>query len=180
MIVVCIFLLCIVLFCGLTNAIRPYLTSTSIPITSCTSVPSSSLSPINNKSKSSYRIAKIALSGGLAGGLTNAILFPIDTLKIIRQSDPSVKSLWGALKKLQEYGFKKAYRGIVPAAVGAIPSSAIYFGTYESLKLFLQPLYSVLPRHLIHMLAAGTGNLLSSLVLVPKDLMKIRMQAGFI
>ena len=123
-------------------------------------------------------ILKIALAGGLAGGITNAILYPIDTMKTMRQSDPTLKSMWDAWHRLRGEGILRAYRGVKPAVFGAVPSSAIYFGTYESMKLFLVPLQLLLPRQCIHMLAAGTGNLLSSLVLVPKDLVKIRMQAS--
>jgi len=127
--------------------------------------------------KSNFTLIKIALSGGIAGGMTNAILYPIDTLKTMSQSDRTIKSVWGALRKLQQIGIHRAYSGIVPSVLGSIPSSTLYFGSYETAKLFLQPLYATLPRQYVHMLAAASGNFVSSFIYVPKEFIKTRMQS---
>ena len=74
---------------------------------------------------------------------------------------------------------KKAYRGVLPATLGAIPSSALYFGAYEIMKTLIS---KVLPdktftsRLTIHAMAAASGNALSSLVFVPKEFIKQRLQ----
>ena len=122
-------------------------------------------------------IAKIALAGGLAGGVATGVLYPIDTIKTMRQSDPSLKSLSTVLKKLREIGISKAYSGFLPSVIGSIPSSAIYFGTYETMKLYFSPLVGIFPRQFVNMLAAGMGNLISSFVFVPKELVKTRLQS---
>jgi hypothetical protein len=69
----------------------------------------------------------------------------------------------------------KIYSGFVPAVLGAIPSSALYFGSYETSKRYLarkfqnSTTYAFLSRRpAIHMIAAASGNLMSSFVFVPK------------
>lgn len=97
---------------------------------------------------------------------------------------PLLDSLW------QRLTISKAYRGVIPATVGAIPSSALYFGAYECCKNFLQrqPMFrmheeastgtprSYRHRLLVHALAAASGNSLSSIVFVPKEVIKNQMQ----
>ena len=118
---------------------------------------------------------RLAFAGGLAGGVTNAILYPMDTMKTMRQSDPNINNMLDALKKLQKTGIMKAYSGILPAVIGAIPSSALYFGTYEFSKGIFTSIN--VSRPLIHMISAATGNIMSSLIFVPKEMIKLKMQA---
>ena len=82
--------------------------------------------------------ARSALAGGLAGGMTNGILHPIDTAKTLRQRNPKeFKTTFGALVKCYKtQGIRGLYGGFGPAVVGAIPSSALYFGAYGN-KFFL-------------------------------------------
>jgi len=88
------------------------------------------------------------------------------------------------------------YGGILPGVVGAIPSSALYFGTYEAVKRRLkrsvshleerlaerqcesQHLWTMRLRPAIHMVAAASGNAASSLVFVPKEVVKQKLQAA--
>eukprot|EP01041_Mallomonas_annulata_P002888 gene2888-5667_t len=120
---------------------------------------------------------RLPIAGGLAGGLTNAILYPIDTLKTIRQSNPNVKSSWEAFQLMKSKGLFRMYSGILPAALGAIPSSALYFGTYESAKRILYNINNnKFPRYFIHMTSAAMGNIISSVIFVPKEVIKQQMQ----
>ena len=58
--------------------------------------------------------------------------------------------------------------------LGSIPSSAIYFGCYESAKRYLnEKFHTKMSRPLIHMCAAASGNIMSSFVFVPKDVLKV-------
>lgn len=112
--------------------------------------------------------------------------FP-NTIARLRQSNPdayaSVKdALVHLLKSRTSWHVSHAYRGIIPAALGAIPSSALYFGTYESAKVTLQRSIgkgendSVGRRLAVHGLAAACGNMISSAVFVPKELIKQQLQ----
>jgi solute carrier family 25 S-adenosylmethionine transporter 26 len=133
---------------------------------------------------------RVALAGGVAGATGSAVLYPIDSAKTLRQSDPSAySSVRDALFQMlrSKHSIQRVYKGILPAALGAIPSSALYFGAYESSKMALQKLMGVdttekgsahgyRKRLLVHGLAAASGNVISSFVFVPKEVIKQQLQ----
>jgi hypothetical protein len=108
---------------------------------------------------------RVAMAGGIAGGVGTALLYPIDTAKTLRQTDPTkypktkdaLVDLFfstssrdeasrvlngaqgGIAATMQQRSrvvlhFGEAYRGVASATFGSIPSSALYFGTYEIAK----------------------------------------------
>ena len=151
---------------------------------------------------------RIALCGGIAGATGTAILYPFDTAKTLRQAQPKVyRNVHSALMSLFNDGFyrgaRMAYSGVLMSTLGAIPSSAMYFGSYSLAKsrlenLFYKSLYrqkehrdekicvysyddrartlSLLQRVIVHSLSAATGNTISSLIFVPKEYIKQQMQ----
>jgi len=133
---------------------------------------------------------RVALAGGVAGATASSVLYPIDSAKTLRQSDPSAySSVLDALFQMlrSKHSIQRVYKGILPAALGAIPSSALYFGAYESSKVALQKLMGVdatekgtehgyRKRMLVHGLAATSGNVISSFVFVPKEVIKQQLQ----
>jgi solute carrier family 25 S-adenosylmethionine transporter 26 len=133
---------------------------------------------------------RVALAGGVAGATGSAVLYPIDSAKTLRQSDPNAySSVRDALFQMlrSKHSIQRVYKGILPAALGAIPSSALYFGAYESSKVALQKLMGVdltekasehgyRKRLLVHGLAAASGNVISSFVFVPKEVIKQQLQ----
>jgi solute carrier family 25 (mitochondrial S-adenosylmethionine transporter), member 26 len=131
---------------------------------------------------------RVALAGGVAGATGSAVLFPIDSAKTLRQTSPETySSVRDALTKMlqSQNRLSRLYKGILPAALGAIPSSALYFGAYESCKVTLERLLfpnndkskSKFRRRLaVHCLAAASGNILSSSVFVPKEVIKQQLQ----
>lgn len=146
---------------------------------------------------------KVGLSGGIAGAVGSAVLYPMDAAKTLRQSSPSsYSSVFDALgclactKTLSNTGavvsrtwhLQNVYRGIIPACLGAIPSSALYFGAYESMKTILTRYFPTATnnsngdnsqfsnRLFVHAMAAMSGNILSSAIFVPKELIKQQLQ----
>ena len=81
------------------------------------------------------------------------------------------------MKTFQEKGFLGFYSGISAVIVGSAASSAVYFGTCEFGKSVLAniPQY---PSVLIPPTAGAMGNIISSAIMVPKELITQRMQAG--
>lgn len=90
-------------------------------------------------------------------------------------------------------GPRGLYGGVIPAVIGAIPSSALYFGTYECIKRrlknaaindedFARTNLGVCDRHrlqpAIPMISAACGNMVSSLIFVPKEIVKQKRQAA--
>jgi solute carrier family 25 S-adenosylmethionine transporter 26 len=152
------------------------------------------------------KLPRAALAGGLAGAIVNSVLHPIDTIKSVRQADTwrRSQSTWSVFWQLvRESGPGALYRGVVPAVLGAATSSAVYFGTYESVRALLvwyeqqrhcraktgsQATHSARDAHLvarslskrglIHMIAAASGNVVSSFIFVPKEVIKQRLQTG--
>lgn len=86
-------------------------------------------------------------------------------------------ALDAAAKIFQSDGVLGFYRGVSAVLVGSATSSAIYFGTCETAKTVLARLGSY-PPVLIPPTAGAMGNIVSSAVMVPKELITQRMQAG--
>ena len=141
---------------------------TAPPPTTTTTLPPSSWN----------RLAKVALAGGIAGATGTAALYPIDAAKTLRQSAPalygSVRHALGRLlrdERTHRLTLGRVYCGVLPATLGAIPSSALYFGAYETAKPWIrrrcahQPWAQTMPGRVgLHALAAAAGNVLSRLV----------------
>ena len=122
----------------------------------------------------SYAI-RVGLAGGIAGAAGTLALFPVDSAKTLRQSSPSLyKNVRQALRKLVvedgKWHIGRAYCGVIPATLGAIPSSALYFGAYECVKPLVRRSRLADPqkasgRFLIHAMSAAAGNVLSRCVI---------------
>jgi len=179
---------------------------------------------LNRRALQSFsRDARVALAGGIAGGVGTVILYPIDTAKTLRQTDPvkypkikdalldlffksaqvNPRGPSESIAKGNFFHVSEAYRGVTSATLGAIPSSALYFGAYELAKRRIGQValnwhareriregtaptspYAVstaqlpsLTRIFVHSLAAASGNAMSSLVFVPKEYIKQQLQA---
>ncbi|KAH7404214.1 hypothetical protein KP509_15G016300 [Ceratopteris richardii] len=127
------------------------------------------------------RVGFSALAGGIAGGFTNVVLHPIDTVKTKLQTRGSASMYSGPvdviIKVFTNQGISGFYCGVQAALVGSVMSSATYFGTYELAKCICSNVISI-PRTFTPPLAAALGNVVSSAILVPKEVIKQRMQAG--
>jgi solute carrier family 25 S-adenosylmethionine transporter 26 len=80
---------------------------------------------------------------------------------------------------LAQQGVAGLYSGVQAATLGSIISSSIYFGTYEMGKGIFSSIINC-PKTLIPPFAAAVGNITSSAILVPKEVIKQRMQAGMV
>jgi solute carrier family 25 S-adenosylmethionine transporter 26 len=119
--------------------------------------------------------------GGIAGAFTYFCLHPLDTIKTKLQtkgaSDIYANTLDAVLKTFQSKGILGFYSGISAVIVGSTASSAVYFGTCELGKSVLSKLPNY-PPVLIPPTAGAMGNIVSSAIMVPKELITQRMQAG--
>lgn len=128
---------------------------------------------------------RLAAAGGMAGMVTNSILHPLDTVKTVRQTDPRrFGSMASTLRAIvSQRGPAALYAGLIPALVGSSISSAIYFGIYELAKTAAARIFPTAwndPRSRVPLTAvsAACGNVSSSFLLVPKEVVKQRMQSG--
>ncbi|KAM1789965.1 hypothetical protein ACFX12_034071 [Malus domestica] len=119
--------------------------------------------------------------GGIAGAFTYFCLHPLDTIKTKLQtkgaSDIYASTFDAVLKTFQTKGISGFYSGISAVIVGSTASSAVYFGTCELGKSVLSKLPNY-PPVLIPPTAGAMGNIVSSAIMVPKELITQRMQAG--
>lgn len=124
---------------------------------------------------------RIAFAGGLAGMLTNIALHPLDTVKTLRQSNPSAyRGVFPAMAHVvRSKGLLALYAGLVPAMIGSALSSALYFSTYEGVKRSMTNFFtSTTARAPVTALSAACGNIVSSILFVPKEVVKQRMQSA--
>ena len=115
----------------------------------------------------SGEILRHMLSGAFAGVVVEAALYPLDTIKTrLQVAKGGVRVSW-----------KSLYRGLGNNLLGVVPASAIFFAVYEPLKYSLLR-EGDLPKSGAHLLAASSGGLAASLIRVPTEVIKTRMQAG--
>lgn len=107
------------------------------------------------------------IAGGMAGTIVDASLFPLDTLKTRLQSKQSFR---------QAGGFAGLYKGLGPVLIGSAPTAAVFFITYDGIKLLAQPSVHENFHPLVHMTAAALGEMMSCLIRVPVEVVKQRRQ----
>eukprot|EP01041_Mallomonas_annulata_P008171 gene8171-16792_t len=110
------------------------------------------------------------VSGAFAGATVDIILFPIDTIKTRLQSKAGITFSISVLANM--------YNGILPAIAASAPSAATFFGAYDSLQRYLVPRFKAEHQPFAHMLSACGGNLAQSVIRVPFEVVKQRLQAG--
>ncbi|CAA7403023.1 unnamed protein product [Spirodela intermedia] len=106
------------------------------------------------------------IAGGTAGVVVESALYPIDTIKTRLQ----------AVRGGGKIVWKGLYSGLAGNLAGVLPASAIFVGVYEPMK---QKLLKTLPENLsaiAHFTAGAIGGAASSLVRVPTEVVKQRMQ----
>lgn len=122
-----------------------------------------------------------AAGGGIAGAFTYVCLHPLDTIKTKMQtkgaSEIYKNTVDAIVKTFQTRGILGFYSGVSAVIVGSTASSAVYFGTCEFGKSFLSR-FEKYPSVLIPPTAGAMGNIVSSAIMVPKELITQRMQAG--
>ncbi|KAL8134416.1 protein MITOFERRINLIKE 1, chloroplastic-like [Apium graveolens] len=143
--------------------------------------PSSKDVPVVFKNLSVFERALVgAGGGGIAGAFTYVCLHPLDTIKTKLQAKGAKDMYNGTFdviaKTFQSKGILGFYSGVSAVIVGSTFSSAMYFGTCEFGKSVLSKFDY--PTVLIPPTAGAMGNIISSAIMVPKELITQRMQTG--
>ncbi|CAH9136956.1 unnamed protein product [Cuscuta epithymum] len=122
-----------------------------------------------------------AAAGGIAGAFTYVCLLPLDTIKTKLQTKGASEIYSGTMdaivKTFESSGILGFYRGVSVVVIGSAFSSSVYFGTCEFGKSVLSK-FPQYPPLLIPPTAGAMGNIISSAIMVPKELITQRMQAG--
>eukprot|EP00898_Chlorokybus_atmophyticus_P007015 jgi/Chlat1/7314/Chrsp58S06946 len=113
-------------------------------------------------------IVRNMLAGAAAGVSVETALYPIDTIKTRLQAVAAGKPI----------NLRGLYTGLPGNLVGVAPATAIFFGVYEPVK---QALLKRLPEgqsFWAHFAAATSAGTAASLVRVPTEVIKQRLQTG--
>lgn len=110
------------------------------------------------------------LSGAVAGTTVDLILYPLDTVKTRLQATAGAK--------LSMKTFQGLFNGVAPAIAASAPCAAVFFGAYDSFKRVLTKNLPDDYASVAHAGAAAGADLTQSVVRVPFEVVKQRVQAG--
>lgn len=110
------------------------------------------------------------LSGAVAGTTVDLILYPLDTVKTRLQATAGAK--------LSVETFQGLFNGVAPAIAASAPCAAVFFGAYDSFKRVLTDKLPDDYASVAHAGAAAGADLAQSVVRVPFEVVKQRVQAG--
>lgn len=121
-----------------------------------------------------------AIAGGFGGGVGDTLMHSLDTVKTRQQGASHVAKYNSTLRAygtiLREEGIRRGlYSGYSAALLGSLPSSAVFFFTYETVKRAAINDYGV-PETVAFLGAGFLGDLASSVFYVPTEVMKARLQ----
>ncbi|KAH6797278.1 Mitochondrial substrate carrier family protein [Perilla frutescens var. hirtella] len=123
------------------------------------------------------------LWGGIAGAFGEGMMHPVDTIKTRIQSQAifnGSKNQNSAIQVVRAVwatdGLAGFYRGIAPGIMGSLATGATYFGVIESTKKWMDESYPGLGGHWAHFISGAIGDTLGSVIYVPCEVMKQRMQ----
>jgi len=106
-------------------------------------------------------------------------VFPLDTLKTRLQS-PSFQQQYRSAAAISNRAlWRGLYQGVGPAVLVAIPSSGVFFATYEGLKYLLgdsSSRHGVLPQPAVHALSSSIAQLVNCAVVTPAEVLKQNAQ----
>lgn len=105
------------------------------------------------------------VSGSMSGLCVDIVLYPLDTVKTRLQSAEGF---------VNSGGFRGIYRGLGSILVGSAPGAALFFSTYEMVKLVGERHFKLQHQSLVHMLAACSGEIVACCVRVPTEVVKQR------
>mmetsp|Transcript_14678 Transcript_14678/g.16706 ORF Transcript_14678/g.16706 Transcript_14678/m.16706 type:complete len:355 (+) Transcript_14678:34-1098(+) len=140
-------------------------------------IPSIPKAPI---AKRELAIGDLALAGALAAVIGDVGLHPIDCIKTVQQSDLAFgMNLFDSSKYIWEnFGFFGFYSGLGPYIFGDSLGSAVKFAAFENFKIWASK--NINEKHMgsAVFICAGLSFLVASIVVVPGELIKQRMQMG--
>lgn len=119
------------------------------------------------------------LSGGLAAGFVRASLQPLDTCKTRLQALRNHSRPAGSLGSvLFAGGVPGLYKGVVPGVAGIVPAAAVYMLTFQTLRAQLGKRFPRRKNDVVVAVSAALGDVAASLVRVPCEVLKQRLQVG--
>ncbi|KAK5046537.1 hypothetical protein LTR84_008340 [Exophiala bonariae] len=116
----------------------------------------------------------IWFAGTFAGFSVNLLFFPLDTLKTRLQSPLYQQTYKSSTAIANRALYRGLYQGISAVILVAIPSSGVFFTTYEGLKYALGS--SWIPQPAVHSISSSIAQLLNCAVVAPAEVLKQNAQ----
>ena len=144
------------------------------------------ISSDTSKDKNEHPIRDGVVAGSIAGSIADIFMYPFDTVntrqKVKRGPTLFYRSMtYTAINILQKEGVKGWFGGVSAAAISALPSNAVYFGSYEFIKSQSFSYFGTGDRRVestTYLVAGALGELAASIVYTPFEVVKTRMQLG--
>ncbi|CAJ2501979.1 Uu.00g048320.m01.CDS01 [Anthostomella pinea] len=120
------------------------------------------------------------IAGGIGGTTGDMLMHSLDTVKTRQQGDPHFPPKYTSLgssyyKIWRQEGIRRGlYGGWLPAMMGSFPGTVMFFGTYEWSKRHMLD-YGI-QSHVSYLTAGFLGDLAASIVYVPSEVLKTRLQ----
>lgn len=121
-------------------------------------------------------------AGAFAGVSINLLVFPLDTLKTRLQSLPFQQTYTTTSGIMNRALWRGLYQGVGTVMLVTIPSSGVFFTTYEGLKYLLgggaSPTVGggFLPHPVVHALSSSIAQLVNCAVVTPAEVLKQNAQ----
>ena len=120
------------------------------------------------------------IAGGIGGTTGDMLMHSLDTVKTRQQGDPRIPPRYTSLMStyatiFRQEGVRRGlYAGCTPAMLGSLPGTVIFFATYEfSKRVFIDNGFQ---RHLSYLSAGLLGDFAGSVIYVPSEVLKTRLQ----
>jgi len=124
--------------------------------------------------------SKLALAGAVATALGVTVMHPVDTIKTLQQSDAGkgLSMLVASKKIVKDGGFGALYSGLGPYVTSDACAGALKFASYEVLKKWVKDKVPEEQYGTALFGCAAAAFMVSSVALVPGELLKQRLQMG--
>ena len=120
-----------------------------------------------------------SLCGALATSIGDLVMHPVDTVKVYQQSEGVGTSLAAATMHIfRKGGLSSFYAGVVPYCVSDGLSGAIKFGAFEVCKAYGEETMPTQYHPTVRFVAAAFAMFACSIILVPGEVIKTRLQSG--
>jgi len=123
-------------------------------------------------------------AGAVAGTVADTMMHPFDTINTRLKVQQSVQksagfNIMGVAKSVVKHeGVTGLFGGLSATLLCALPSTAIYFGVYEAVKRTGCRYVDEDMESLVYFTAGATSELAASVIVVPFEVVKSRMQLG--
>jgi hypothetical protein len=115
-----------------------------------------------------------AWAGGVAGFVAGFLLYPCETISM--RYKVGARNVFKHMYESE--GLLTLWSGTPASMIGTIPSSALYFVAYEGMKSVGEANLKEKYHPLVHMTSGCLSELISSVIYVPFEVIKARMQLG--